>query len=332
MARHLRVAAVQARSDNGAAQRNLEACTPLVAEAAARGAQLVLCPEFLAAGYIYEESIWDAGELQGGATESWLADRANEHGVTIGATYLEAEGEHFYNTFALFGPKGLVGRVRKRSLPFFEGWFFTPCQKSKILETEFGRIAVGICNDNQTAGFMRDVIEAQPDLILMPHSAPSPVFPVMNRLYRRIYDSQLSQAAKRYAKAFGVPVVMANKGSDEVVHSRVPLIPSLTIEWTFEGHSTIVDHRGEELAVQRRGQGVLVEDVVLDPAHKRAAAKPKGYWSFAPRLFWRSGGAMLRKLEKLGMQAYRDNPRRRAAALRCAARNEAHASAVAPTP
>lgn len=324
--RTLRVAAVQASSENGASERNLDNCAALVAEAAGRGAELLLCPELLATGYRYEESIWEQAEPRGGLTETWLHQQARAHHVTIGAGYLEADGEHFYNTFALFDEDGLVGRVRKRSLPFFEGWFFTPCEEAKILDTKLGRVAVGICNDTQTAGFMNDVIAHQPDLILMPHSAPTlhaptPRVPPFATAFRRVYDSQLSRVAERYAKSFGVPVVMANKASDELVRSEIPHSPHMPywprfpLAWTFEGHSTIVDARGSRLAYQKGGEGVLVETVTLDPSAKRSGAKPRGYWSFAPRLFARAGGALFSKLEKLGMQAYRDNPRRRHAAL-----------------
>nr|WP_280405101.1 nitrilase-related carbon-nitrogen hydrolase [Nocardia brasiliensis] len=73
------VAAVQATSENGAVERNLRNAALLVREAARRGARVVLCPEFLAAGYIYRESIWESGEPQGGATESWLANCSAEY-------------------------------------------------------------------------------------------------------------------------------------------------------------------------------------------------------------------------------------------------------------
>ena len=50
----LRIAAVQVESHDGEIAANLARAEPFVAEAAAGGAQLVLCPEFLAAGYVYE--------------------------------------------------------------------------------------------------------------------------------------------------------------------------------------------------------------------------------------------------------------------------------------
>ena len=327
--RVLRVAVVQARSVNGAVGRNLDNCTHMVSEAAGRGAALVLCPEFLAAGYTYDESLWLAGEPRGGLTETWLLDCAHTYGITVGASYLEAEGEHFYNTFALATPGGIAGRVRKRSLPFFEGWFFEPCHEAKVLNTDHGRVAVGICNDNQTAEFMNDVIEHRPDIILMPHSAPSPKLPralgALEGPFRRLYDSQLKNVAQRYSKAFGVPVLMSNKGSaeDDIVRTtvpdspHVPFWPRLGVSWTFEGHSTIVDGDGSIHGYLKGGEGVLVADVTLDPTAKREKARPKGYWSFAPRLGSWASAAALSQLARIGRQAYRENPRRRAAALAC---------------
>src|SRR5262245_43536066 len=116
--RRIVVAAVQCRSDNGAAEANLAHARPLVEEAARRGAELVLCPEFLATGYIYHSSIWDAAEPRGVPTESWLGELARRLGIFVGASYLEADGADFFNTFALCAPGGAVaGRVRKLSLP-----------------------------------------------------------------------------------------------------------------------------------------------------------------------------------------------------------------------
>jgi N-carbamoylputrescine amidase len=168
--RTLRLAGVQVESRNLDVQGNLRRAEALVAVAAQRGAELVLCPEFLAPGYVYDPSIWDVAEPRGGPTELWLARIARQHGLYIGASYLEASGDDFYNTFTLMRPDGTVaGRVRKESLPGFEGWFFRSCSESKVIETEIGRIGVGICHDNNTARFMLG--EPGPvDLLLMPHS------------------------------------------------------------------------------------------------------------------------------------------------------------------
>jgi len=70
--RILKVAAIQPQSRNFDVDGNLQRAQRLVELAAQRGAQLVLCPEFLAAGYIYDRQIWTAAEPPGGPTETWL--------------------------------------------------------------------------------------------------------------------------------------------------------------------------------------------------------------------------------------------------------------------
>jgi N-carbamoylputrescine amidase len=311
----VRVAAVQVRSRNGEPDDNLRHAEGFVRDAVQRGAELVLCPEFLATGYLFEESIWDVAERAGGRTESWLARLADELNVVIGATYLEGEGDEFFNTFSLFGPGRCIGRVRKRSLPFFEGWFFTPCSMPKLLDTHLGRIAVGICNDNQTAEFQRDVVEGQPDLILMPHSAPTPKVPIVDPLFRPLYERALAEIAERYATTFGIPVVMANKATTETTVSSLPLLPAMKIAWRFRGHSAIVDGDGAVLAQLVDSEGVLVQDVTLDPSRRRRVAPATGYWSFAPP-FARTMSALLRALARRGQRDYLDNPQRLEAARR----------------
>jgi N-carbamoylputrescine amidase len=74
--RTLKVAGVQVESRNLDVPGNLRRAEALVAIAAARGAELVLCPEFLAPGYVYDSSLWDLAETRGGPTELWLARMA----------------------------------------------------------------------------------------------------------------------------------------------------------------------------------------------------------------------------------------------------------------
>jgi N-carbamoylputrescine amidase len=318
--RSLRVAAVQVTSRDGQPEENLENAARFVLEARSRGAELVLCPEFLATGYVFDESIWRMAEPRGGLTERWLEDRAREHDIVIGASYLEADGDDFFNTFSLFGPGGeLLGRVKKQSLPFFEGWFFTPCSEPKVIDTPFGKVGVGICNDTQTAAFLQHVASEKPDLLLMPHSAPTPELPLVKKLFELVEVEQLRRTPARYARALGVPVVMSNKVSSVPSKTPIPLVPGLRVPLCFHGHSGIVDGDGNVRATLADEEGVLVADVTLDPDSKRDFRPGQnGYWSFPPKALARSAGQLLRTLDALGRRAYRKNPRRAAAARACA--------------
>jgi len=305
----VRVAAVQVASRDGEVEQNLAHAERFVAEAVERGAHLVLCPEFLAAGYIYDESIWRLGEPRDGATESWLRRLAKQHGIHIGASYLEADGDDFFNTFALAAPDGTIaGRVRKESLPAWEGWYFRSCSLPKVIETTLGRIAVGICQDNHTARFFRHVMTDEPDLLLMPHSAPC--VPLSDGIMRR----GLAEIGPWYARAFGIPCVLVNKAA---TRSRTPLpgIPLVRLRFAFPGMSTISDSDGRVLDQLPDREGVVVADVVLDPARKRRPEEPRSfYWSRAPHVFPRALGAFFVAMERLGKRAYaRSTARPRAA-------------------
>jgi N-carbamoylputrescine amidase len=304
----LRVAAVQIESHNGQSAANLARAEPFVRAAAARGACLVLCPEFLAPGYIYDESIWRSGEPAGGATESWLARLAAAHAVFIGATYLEADGDDFYNTFALASPRGdIVGRVRKESLPGFEGWYFKSCERPKYIDCELGRIAVGICHDNHTGAFMRRVASDRPDLILMPHSAPCTPGSV------RIMRESLGEIGTFYARALGVPTVLVNKvGAPS--RSPIPFLPVVKLPFEFPGLSGIVDSDGAIVDRVVRGEGVAIGDVHLDPARKRSVAPSAGYWSRPPSRYARALAVVMQALDRAGRRAYARSSTRVAAA------------------
>ncbi len=316
--RIVKVAAIQVSSENGQVERNLQNAARFVHTAAQQGAQLVLAPEFLAAGYLYEESIWKSAETQGGPTEHWLSRQAQTQGVYVGASFLEAEGEDFYNTFSLFDPGGaLVGRVRKASLPFFEGWFFRASKGPKVIESELGKLGVGICNDNMTAEFLVEMFAEQPDLILMPHSAPTPSLPFGGKLLARVFTESLRQIASQYATQLGIPVVMANKVSTEIGKTSVPLVPKWQLQWAFHGYSSVTGADGAQTLSKEDQEAALVAQVSLDPERK-SGDRPQtdGYWSFPPSMFASAAGLVLRLFEAVGQYFYSENPRRRAAARR----------------
>jgi N-carbamoylputrescine amidase len=297
--RTLCVAGVQVESRDGEVEANLARAEPLVAEAAARGAQLVLCPELLAAGYVYHESIWESGEPRDGATESWLRRLAAVHRVFLGASYLEAEGEDFYNTFTLATPDGAVaGRVRKEALPGFEGWYCRSGDGSKIIDTELGRIAVGICHDSHTARFLRRIAGEAPDLLLMPHSAPCGLVPASHM------RESLCEIAPFYARALGIPAILVNKARASS-HSPIPGIPWLRVRFTFPGLSTIVDSDARVVAHLSDRPNLAIADVTLDAARKHDLTRfPSGYWSRRPSRFPRLSGALFEIFERLGKRAY----------------------------
>ncbi len=268
--RVLRVAAVQMQSVNGDTSGNLARATGWCAEAARQGAELVLLPELFSSGFELNARAWQSSEPQGGTTESWLAGTARQFAMHLGGSYLEARGDDFFNTFVLAAPDGrIVGRVRKSHPCAFEAYIFAAGYDSHVFDTELGRIGVAICYEGSLRAVWDELLAHDPDIVLMPMSAPSPekgLFYSERRM--AAYHSSFRQGATQCAEAFGIPMMMANKWGEWA--SDLPgFWPR--IKSNFPGFSHIADSDGRELARVARGEGVIVADVQLVAARKRLA-------------------------------------------------------------
>lgn len=312
------VAGVQATSRSGQAAANLAEAEPLVAEAARQGAQLVLCPELLAPGYLYHRSIWDGAEPRAGLTEAWLGKMAARFGITIGASYLEFEDTDFFNTFALAEPPrgAIAGRVRKASIPAFEGWYVRPSAGPKIIECRLGRIGVGICHDNATAAFFNQMAEQRPDLILMPYSAPAIDGGIpFAATIASLTCEQVARIGAFYARSLGIPTLLVNKAAAPLAdRSPLPLLPGVRVGFEFRGQSGACAADGKLLQQLDERPGVVIARLELDPTRKRRAERLGGYWALAPSRLARLSGWLMRALDALGRRAYRFSRKRREAA------------------
>jgi N-carbamoylputrescine amidase len=276
----LTVAAVQMESVNGDIAANLERATPFVEEAASRGARLIVLPEFMPTGYIYTKAIWDAAEPREGPTMRWLRDTSRRLGVWLGTSYLEAEGEDFLNSFVITNPQGEEdGRVRKQTPAFAEAYFTKGEPGPHVIETELGKIGVGICYENQLAYTPQLMHSSSVDLQLMPHSAPTPMpNPLFPAKSVEKYNRNIEGLAAHYAGMLGIPVVFINKCGQWT--SPIPGLPFLTQESSFPGLTSIVDSDGTVKARLGREEGVIVEEITLDPSRKKGACPAcRGRWA-----------------------------------------------------
>jgi N-carbamoylputrescine amidase len=149
MPRTLRVGAIQMICVPGMVEQNLDRAEALIRQAAQKGAELVLLPELMPGGYILTEEIWETAETIHGRVVRWLLNTSKRFGLYIGLSFLEAEGEEFYNAFVLSGPKGkLLGSVRKNPPASVESYFYKAGSDSHVIETELGRLGVSICYEN----------------------------------------------------------------------------------------------------------------------------------------------------------------------------------------
>jgi N-carbamoylputrescine amidase len=166
--RKINVAAIQMESKNGLIKANLEHALPFIDEAAEKGAELIVLPEFMPTGYIFTKAIWDAGEPGEGLTVQWLKEHSKRLGVYLGTSFLEADGEDFFNTFVLTTPEGKeAGRVRKQTPAAFEAYFTKGDPGSHVIETDFGKVGVGICYENMLSYMPRLMYTHSVDIMLM---------------------------------------------------------------------------------------------------------------------------------------------------------------------
>jgi N-carbamoylputrescine amidase len=281
----VRVAAVQMESKNGLVEENLDRAKGFVEQAAGKGARLIVLPEFMPTGYVYSTAIWDGAESREGPTVRWLRGTSKRLGVWLGTSFLEAEGEHFFNTFVMTNPEGEeAGRVRKQTPALFESYFFKGARGSHLLNTEFGKVGVGICYENQLAYIPKEMHQESVDLLLMPHSAPTPTSSILfSRKNVEVFNRGLKELALHYARVLGVPVVMINKSGRW--QSPLPGLPFMRQDSAFPGLSTIVDSDGTVKAQLGAGEAVIVKDVTLDPSRKtNRLPECYGRWAVKQRI------------------------------------------------
>lgn len=310
MLKILTVAALQINCQPNQKQENLQHSESMVRKATGEGAQLVLLPEFTPNGYRMTEELWSHAEPFDGESTSWLRSLARETNSYIGMTFLEVDGQHFFNAFAMAGPNGkLLPRVRKSPPAGPEAFFFTSGSDPHHFDTDIGRVGVGICYENFLAARLQEFHRSNVDIVLQPFSAPTPIarFP-LRALDVRISDAAMRDQAPMTARTLGVPVVMANRSGPFVspMPGRLPPWNS-----SFPGLSTVVDGDGTVKGQLAAAEGAVVAQVCLDPSRK-VATEPRSFGRWAmPVPWWYS---LLPYVERRGAKVYASSKARETAA------------------
>ena len=276
--RRLRLAAIQMASESGRVCENLARAAQAAGHAAAQQAELVLLPELFSTGFEINTHAWRAAEPQGGPSECWLAAAARRHGNLIGGSYLEARGDDFFNTFALAGPQGILGRVRKRHPCAVEAYVFLGGDDPHVIDTPLGRIGVAICYDSSLRDVWDRLLADAPDLLLMPMSAPSPMRTMLYGQDRiDAFHDSFRDGATQGARLLGIPCAMSNKWGpwDTLLPGWLPPLALGHPRSHFPGFTHIADSDGCEVARVADGEGVAVAEVCLDPSRKRPAFPPE---------------------------------------------------------
>ncbi len=261
--RTLTVALIQERN-HGDAAANLAVIAARVAEAAAKGARLVLLQELHNGAYFCQhESVneFDLAETIPGPSTEFLGNLARQHGVVIVGSLFEKRATGLYhNTAVVLETDGrLVGKYRKMHIPddpgFYEKFYFTPGDLGFTpIDTSVGRLGVLVCWDQWYPEAARLMALAGADLLLYPTAIGWDPEDVQEEKTRQRDAWVLSH--RGHAVANGLPVLSCNR----VGHETSPLGASGIDFW---GNSHVLGPQGEFIAEAGTEATLLVVDVDL---------------------------------------------------------------------
>ena len=156
---------------------NLARGRELAAQAAARGADLLIFPELWTTGYDLPRAAELAEPIPHGPTARELSAWAGELDLWITGSMLEQTPASAFNAAVLFGPAGQVlGPYRKihRFGPMAEDrWLEAGCDPG-LFELPWGKTGVAICYDLRFPGLFQRYALAGARLILLPSEWPHP--------------------------------------------------------------------------------------------------------------------------------------------------------------
>ena len=244
----LTVALVQERN-HGSVEENFAVIEQRVAEAAARGARLVLLQELHNGAYFCQhESVeeFDRAETIPGPSTERLGRLAKLHGVVIVGSLFERRAAGLYhNTAVVLESDGtLVGKYRKMHIPddpgFLEKFYFTPGDLGfNPIKTSVGSLGVLVCWDQWYPEAARLMALAGADLLVYPTAIGWDPDDQDEEKARQRDAWLLSH--RGHAVANGLPVLSCNR----VGHEASPTGGSGIRFW---GSSHVLGPQGEFLA------------------------------------------------------------------------------------
>lgn len=253
-----RIAVQQLAPALGDLEANRVLARDAIAEAAAAGADVVVLPELITSGYVFEsrEECAAAAIGTGHAILGEWADAAARHDLVVVGGFAEAgEDGKTYNSAALLDASGLRAVYRKLHLWDGEKRLFEPgSAPPPVLDTRVGKVAVVICYDLEFPELTRSVALRGTQLLCVPTNWPLMFRPEGERPAEAVVAMGTARVNR-----------MAIACADRLGTER-------GVEWT--GGSSIVGADGW-VAAETRATGMIVAEVDL------AAALEKKYTELA---------------------------------------------------
>ena len=154
MKKNIKVALAQISSKRENKKGNLQKIEEFTLKAKKQGANLVVFPELSLTGYVLHDQVYELAEEIPGPSIKRVEDLAKRTGmhVVFGMPELsEKTKATIFNTAVMVGPKGFIGKYRKRYLPthsvFEEKRYFRQGYQTAAFKTSIGNIGLLICYD-----------------------------------------------------------------------------------------------------------------------------------------------------------------------------------------
>ncbi len=238
----LSLALVQMNVRKGEPRINWMRVQEYVAQAAARGVEVVVFPELWDAGLAYDKGREVASSLSGGLFAQ-LAALARQSNLHIFGSMYEKRGVGIYNTVAVISPRmGVMGAYRKIHLfPLTdEDKWLTPGEAPLSIDLPWGRSGFAICYDLRFPELFRRYAEDGAGIVFLPAAWPHP---------RREHYRTLLRARAIENQCYMVAVNCTGVDADGT---------------HFFGHSCVIDPWGEAVLEVGEPEGLYTVTIDLD--------------------------------------------------------------------
>lgn len=269
MASTIRVAATQMRAELGNIEANLNKAERLVGDAADKGAQIIILPEFFTSAAAFHSSLLNAVlPLKGKATE-FLISKAKKHQAYVGGSFIASRGGERYNTFVLAMPDGSTATHDKDQPTMWENCYYLGGKDDGILNTPLGPVGAVLCWEfvrNRTVQRLLGKV----DLVVggscwwtVPQGWPPKFFWDWNH---RKNLKVMTSTPSTLSRLLGVAVIHSAHAGD--FKAFMPLLPGVPYESYYLGETQIVDRSGVILArmTREKGEGVITAEITLGRA------------------------------------------------------------------
>lgn len=243
------IALVQMDCVAGDTEANLARIAARTAEAAERGAELVLFPECATTGYFVTDRIAGLAEPVPGPSSERLARLARGTGVHLMVGMIERAGDKYYDDAILFTPEGTHHAYRKTHLFGPERTIFTSGDGPVVVDTALGRLGLTVCYDLMFPEFIRTLVLSGAQTIL---NATDWITDAWQSAMGWGGDT-VSALVRVRALENGVHVAMADRAGVEA-------------GWRSLGNSTVAAPTGRVLATLGTDEGMATATIDLASA------------------------------------------------------------------